>query len=107
MSNGWACEAVDVRQQDYTDCTRDAECLLVPTSCCGFCGTVTLDRAYAVNPEAEAEFLSCPADVGCAAIEAQPRSSGSAERIKRGNLGAAAFCADPFGNGFCLRAIQP
>lgn len=30
---------------------------------------------------------------------------GTVEGIKRGDWGAAAFCADPSGNGFCLLAI--
>lgn len=35
------------------------------------------------------------------------RLGGSVEGTKRGSWGAAAFCADPFGNGFCLLAIHP
>lgn len=31
---------------------------------------------------------------------------GSVEREKRGDWGAALFCSDPFGNGFCLLAIR-
>ena len=30
------------------------------------------------------------------------RLGGRVEETKRGDWGAAAFCADPFGNGFCL-----
>ncbi|MGB0953408.1 MAG: VOC family protein [Planctomycetota bacterium] len=32
------------------------------------------------------------------------RLGGSVEEVKRAEWGAAAFCADPFGNGFCLIA---
>lgn len=34
------------------------------------------------------------------------RLGGKVEEVKRGDWGAAAFCADPFGNGFCLVATQ-
>ena len=32
---------------------------------------------------------------------------GTVESTKSGPWGKAAFCADPFGNGFCLLAIDP
>jgi predicted enzyme related to lactoylglutathione lyase len=34
------------------------------------------------------------------------RLGGTVEELRRGDWGAAAFCADPFGNGFCLTAIR-
>jgi len=34
------------------------------------------------------------------------RLGGKVEGLKRGDWGAAAFCADPFGNGFCLLSIR-
>ena len=40
------------------------------------------------------------------AIEQVRRLGGSVEGTKRGDWGAAAFCADPFGNGFCLLALR-
>lgn len=41
-----------------------------------------------------------------AAIALVKRSSGTVESVKRGEWGAAAICADPFGNGFCLVSLQ-
>jgi len=43
-------------------------------------------------------------DVDAAVVEVK-RLGGTVEGLKRGEWGAAAFCADPFGNGFCLLAI--
>lgn len=40
-----------------------------------------------------------------AAISRVEAGGGSVEGVKRGDWGAAAFCADPFGNGFCLLQI--
>lgn len=40
------------------------------------------------------------------AIAAVKRLGGTVEDTKRGDWGAAAFCADPFGNGFCLLALK-
>lgn len=40
------------------------------------------------------------------AVAAVKRSGGTVESINRGEWGAAAICADPFGNGFCLVALQ-
>lgn len=45
------------------------------------------------------------ADVDVASTEVK-RLGGTVERLKRGDWGAAAFCSDPFGNGFCLIAIR-
>lgn len=44
-------------------------------------------------------------DVDVAVREVEQRG-GSVEGVKRGSWGAAAFCADPFGNGFCLLAVR-
>lgn len=44
-------------------------------------------------------------DVDAAQAEVK-RLGGTVERLERGEWGAAAFCADPFGNGFCLLAIR-
>lgn len=44
-------------------------------------------------------------DVDAAVVEVK-RLGGTVEGLKRGEWGAAAFCADPFGNGFCLLAIR-
>jgi predicted enzyme related to lactoylglutathione lyase len=41
-----------------------------------------------------------------AAIAVVKRSSGTVESVKRGDWGAVATCADPFGNGFCLVSLQ-
>ncbi len=35
------------------------------------------------------------------------RLGGTVESTKSGDWGKAAFCADPYGNGFCLLAIDP
>lgn len=43
-------------------------------------------------------------DVDATAAEVE-RLGGTIEEVKRAEWGAAAFCADPFGNGFCLLAI--
>ena len=41
------------------------------------------------------------------AVAAKVRELGGVvEGEKRGEWGAAAFCADPFGNGFCLLALH-
>jgi len=37
--------------------------------------------------------------------EAVKRLGGTVEELKNGDWGSAAFCADPFGNGFCLLRI--
>ena len=37
-----------------------------------------------------------------AAVARVQRSGGTFEGLERDESGAAAFCADPFGNGFCL-----
>lgn len=44
-------------------------------------------------------------DVDVAAAQVK-RLGGTVERFERGEWGAAAFCADPFGNGFCVMAIR-
>jgi predicted enzyme related to lactoylglutathione lyase len=44
-------------------------------------------------------------DVDVAMAEVK-RLGGAVEGLTRGEWGAAAFCADPFGNGFCLLAIR-
>jgi catechol 2,3-dioxygenase-like lactoylglutathione lyase family enzyme len=44
-------------------------------------------------------------DVDAAVAEVK-RLGGTVEDLQRGEWGAAAFCADPFGNGFCLLAIR-
>lgn len=41
-------------------------------------------------------------DVAVAKVK---EAGGVVESIKRGDWGAAAFCSDPFGNGFCLLRI--
>jgi predicted enzyme related to lactoylglutathione lyase len=41
-----------------------------------------------------------------ATIAKVERLGGIVEDIKRGDWGTAAFCADPFGNGFCLLRIS-
>lgn len=41
-----------------------------------------------------------------AAMAVVKRYSGTVESIKRGEWGAVAVCADPFGNGFCLVSLQ-
>jgi predicted enzyme related to lactoylglutathione lyase len=41
-----------------------------------------------------------------ATLAAVKRSSGTVESVQRGEWGAAAICADPFGNGFCLVSLQ-
>ena len=43
-------------------------------------------------------------DVDAVAAEVT-RLGGLIEETKRGQWGAAAFCADPFGNGFCLLSL--
>ena len=43
-------------------------------------------------------------DVDAVAAEVE-RFGGHVEEMKRGGWGAAAFCADPFGNGFCLLCL--
>jgi predicted enzyme related to lactoylglutathione lyase len=41
-----------------------------------------------------------------AAVARVQRSGGTFEGLERDESGAAAFCADPFGNGFCLLALR-
>jgi predicted enzyme related to lactoylglutathione lyase len=41
-----------------------------------------------------------------ATIALVKRSSGTVESVKRGEWGAVALCADPFGNGFCLVSLR-
>ena len=41
-----------------------------------------------------------------AVAEKVKQLGGSVESIKRGDWGAAAFCADPFGHGFCLIELE-
>ena len=39
-------------------------------------------------------------------VERVERAGGTQEDSKSGDWGAAAFCADPFGNGFCLLKLN-
>ena len=34
------------------------------------------------------------------------RAGGTVESVQRGDWGAVAVCADPFGNGFCLVSLK-
>ena len=38
-------------------------------------------------------------------VEQTRKLGGTVEETKHGDWGAAAFCADPFGNGFCIIKI--
>lgn len=63
------------------DCESNADCVVVPQSCCGTCGSATRDDAIAVKVERSDEYRAdacetagrCPA---CAAVVEDPRLLG-------------------------------
>lgn len=66
---GGQCEAVDIREQDYTQCISDLDCTLVPTTCCGWRGPIHIGNAYAINREREMQFYACGPDVDCPPVD--------------------------------------
>ena len=67
-------------------------------------GTGTCPRTYERHwTPVHLDFYVKDIDSVTGAIE---RLGGTVENSKKGDWGAAAFCADPFGNGFCLIVVH-
>jgi hypothetical protein len=64
------CTAVNLAEQAYTACKTDSDCMLVPASCCGFCGTATLENAFALS--VGTAFNPCSRPLPCPAIACPP-----------------------------------
>jgi hypothetical protein len=67
---GGTCTPVELATQSYTACMSDADCELLPTSCCGFCGQATLQNSFAITTGGG--FQTCTQPIACPAIACPP-----------------------------------
>lgn len=58
----------------FDACDGPGQCVLVPSSCCGSCGTQSLESMTAVHADHTAAYFEslCPDDVACPACAALP-----------------------------------
>lgn len=64
------CEVVPLAGQPYTACASDADCVLRPADCCGFCGVAGLSNSYAVN--GDPSFEPCGLSGLCNPVSCPP-----------------------------------
>ena len=61
------CEVAKLATEVYSQCTLDSDCALIPTSCCGWCGDVTMWNSYSVSDTDELS-ARCLQPVACPLI---------------------------------------